>query len=80
MMTYDPNWAGSGIIHFCHEIWSRTGTLGSAACALGEHVASDEGEVLDELAGLRVGQEELSERAQVLNSLFAIPLCVVFAR
>jgi hypothetical protein len=77
--TYSANGAGCSIVHLGHALCVWSSTLSSGTRTACKHVASNEGEILDQLASLRVGQEELSEGTKVLDTLFTVAARIFLA-
>ena len=66
--------------HPCKTLRIGPGDFGSFCGAGSEEVAGDEGEVLDELAGLGIGDEELGEGSEMFYGLLSIALGVLLRR
>lgn len=63
--------------HLCKVLWIGSGLFGRFGGGGGEKVAGNESKVRDELAGFRIGDEELSEGSEVYYCLACVALGVL---
>ena len=71
---------GGVCTYFCKAVRIGSGLFGNFGGACGEKVAGDESKVGGELAGFRIGDDELSEGSEMLYCLVSIALGVLLGR
>ena len=70
----DPLVRGCGLVDLAQALLVGASEVGGVRRGVGGDVAREEADVLEELARLRVGEDELAEGAEVLDGLVAVLL------
>lgn len=70
----DPLVRGRGLVDLTELLVGGAGGLGGLDGSVGSDVATEEADVLEELSRLRVGENQLSERTEVLDGLVGVVL------